>query len=67
MTLGNMRAPTAFTRSMLSGFLLWPQGESPYGADIPVPAFGPRMICTACGAIGADAVELERTRAALFV
>jgi hypothetical protein len=23
--------------------------------DIPVPAFGPRMVCTACGIIGADA------------
>lgn len=23
--------------------------------EIPVPAFGPRMVCTVCGAIGADA------------
>ena len=23
--------------------------------EIPVPAFGPRMVCTRCGAIGADA------------
>jgi len=26
-----------------------------FGDDVPVPAFGPRMVCTACGAIGADA------------
>jgi hypothetical protein len=23
--------------------------------DVPVPAFGPRMVCTRCGIIGADA------------
>jgi hypothetical protein len=25
------------------------------GDDVPVPAFRPRMVCTVCGAIGADA------------
>ena len=25
-----------------------------FGPDVPVPAFGPRMVCTACGIIGAD-------------
>jgi hypothetical protein len=23
--------------------------------DVPVPSFGPRMVCTACGIVGADA------------
>jgi hypothetical protein len=26
-----------------------------YGDAIPVPAFGPRMVCTACGIVGAFA------------
>jgi hypothetical protein len=25
-----------------------------YADDLAVPAFGPRMVCTVCGAIGAD-------------
>jgi hypothetical protein len=25
------------------------------GDDVPVPAFGPRMVCTSCGIIGAFA------------
>jgi hypothetical protein len=27
---------------------------SPWSDDVPVPTFGPRMVCTKCGAIGAD-------------
>jgi hypothetical protein len=26
-----------------------------YADHLPVPAFGPRMVCTGCGFIGADA------------
>jgi hypothetical protein len=26
-----------------------------YSDDVTVPSFGPRMVCTACGAIDADA------------
>ena len=26
-----------------------------YGEAVPVPTFGPRMVCTGCGIIGADA------------
>jgi len=26
-----------------------------YPDDVPVPAFGPCMVCTSCGMIGADA------------
>jgi hypothetical protein len=29
-----------------------------YADDVPVPAFGQRMVCTVCGDIGARAVEL---------
>ncbi len=27
--------------------------------DVPVPSFGPRMVCTGCGVVGADAAELD--------
>jgi hypothetical protein len=27
----------------------------PWPDHVPVPAFGPRMVCTGCGIIGADA------------
>jgi hypothetical protein len=27
----------------------------PWSDDVPVPSFGPRMVCTTCGIIGADA------------
>jgi len=30
-------------------------GVEPYPDDVSVPAFSPRMLCTACGMIGADA------------
>jgi hypothetical protein len=57
MTLGNMRANGVRSLSVTCwlrqhGAVLavdrWPD-------DVPVPAFGPRMICTNCGIIGADA------------
>jgi hypothetical protein len=28
--------------------------EEAWPDDVPVPAFGPRMVCTSCGIIGAD-------------
>ena len=39
-----------------------------YPDDVPVPAFGPRMVCTVCGAIGADVRPnwQEHARATLF-
>jgi hypothetical protein len=58
MTLGNMRANGVRTLDV------WCDGlghhhrvldVSAYADDVPVPAFGPRMVCTVCGAIGADA------------
>src|SRR5262245_4830109 len=33
-----------------------------YGDDVPVPWFGPRMVCTRCGIIGADARPNWRER-----
>jgi hypothetical protein len=59
MTLGNMRGNGVRSLSITCG-ALWchHQGAldvSPYPDDVIVPSFGPRMVCTACGAIGADA------------
>jgi len=59
MTLGNMRA------NGVHSLAIYCAGRgchheavldvSAYPDDVPVPAFGPRMVCTACGAISADA------------
>jgi hypothetical protein len=57
MTLGNMRAQGVRSLSVScwqchhDGVLSvdsWPD-------DVYVPSFGPRMVCTRCGTIGADA------------
>jgi len=39
-----------------------------FADDVTVPSFGPRMVCTTCGAIGADARPNwnERAPASLF-
>jgi hypothetical protein len=59
MTLGDMRAlgvrglavyclnPCCLHRARLD--------VDGYDDDVPVPAFSPRMVCTGCGLIGADA------------
>jgi hypothetical protein len=57
MTLGNMHADRVWSldvccwechhRTILSA--------DPWPDHVPVPAFGPRMVCTQCGIIGADA------------
>jgi hypothetical protein len=57
MTLANMRQ--LGVRSLAVSCLLC-RHESTlsvdgYAGNIPVPAFGPRMVCTRCGIIGADA------------
>jgi hypothetical protein len=59
MTLGNMRANGVRSLSIYCG-ALWCRHEaildvSTFADDVTIPSFGPRMICTACGAIGADA------------
>ena len=58
MTLANMRANGVHTVAV------WCLGRdcnhhrvievNNYPDDVPVPSFGPRMVCTNCGAIGAD-------------
>jgi hypothetical protein len=53
MTLGNMRA-----NGVVSCWLCHHQAvvsADSWPDDMPVPAFGPRMVCTRCGIIGADA------------
>jgi hypothetical protein len=57
MTLGNMRAngvrrlDVSCRQCHHSSVLNVDQ----YGDDVPVPSFGPRMVCTYCGTIGGDA------------
>ena len=57
MTLGNMRANGV--RSLAVTCPACNRGVAVnvdrYSDAIPVPAFGPRMVCTGCGFIGADA------------
>jgi hypothetical protein len=57
MTLGNMRE--LGVRSLdVSCWLCHHQAvlsADRWPDDIPVPTFGPRMVCTGCGIIGADA------------
>jgi hypothetical protein len=70
MTLGNMRENGMQT---LSVSCLRCHHQSTldvdrYSDDMTVPSFGPRMACTACGAIDADARPYwnERAQACLF-
>ena len=57
MTLANMRANGV--RSLLVYCTACPRtvifNVDAYPESLPVPAFGPRMVCTGCGMIGADA------------
>ena len=59
MTLGNMRANGVRSLAIhCGGRFCWHSAvlnADGYRDDLPVPAFGPRMVCTVCGAIGADA------------
>jgi hypothetical protein len=72
MDLGNMRQNGVRTLAIHCGGR-WCNHEaildvSDYADDVAVPAFGPRMVCTVCGAIGADARPNwnERAPACLF-
>jgi hypothetical protein len=58
MTLGNMRA-NGVRALAVHCEAHWCNHHavldvSDYTDDVTVPAFGPRMVCTVCGAIGAD-------------
>jgi hypothetical protein len=59
MTLGNMRQQGVRSLSITCGALHCHHGASmdvsDFADEVMVPAFGPRMVCTVCGAIGADA------------
>ena len=59
MTLGNMRANGVRTLAVYcEGCRCHHEAiidVSGFPDDVPVPSFGPRMVCTVCGAIGADA------------
>ena len=57
MTLGNMRS--LGVRSLAVSCELCHHAAvlsaEPWPDHVPVPSFGPRMVCTSCGIIGADA------------
>ena len=59
MTLGNMRQNGVRTLAITCG-AVWCNHHAvldvdAFVDDLAVPSFGPRMVCTVCGAIGADA------------
>ena len=57
MTLGNMRS--LGVRSLAVSCILCHHAArldvDGYADDATLPSFGPRMVCTSCGIIGADA------------
>jgi hypothetical protein len=69
MTLANMRANGVRRLAVYCGALGCHHEAvldvSSYPDELPVPAFGPRMVCTVCGAIGADARPNWQERAAI--
>jgi hypothetical protein len=57
MTLGNMRANgvrslAIYCHNCHHEAII---SAAPWPDDVPVPVFGPRMVCTRCGIVGADA------------
>jgi hypothetical protein len=57
MTLGNMRE-NGVRRLSVSCWICHHSAVvdvDGYADPVPVPAFGPRMVCTRCGIVGADA------------
>ena len=64
MTLGNMRANGV--RSLAVSCSLCHHESvvdvAPWPDHVPVPTFGPRMVCTICGIVGADARPNWRER-----
>jgi len=72
MTLRNMRENGVHSLAITCG-ALWCHHQavldvSAFADDVVVPSFGPHMVCTVCGAIGADARPNwnERAPACLF-
>jgi hypothetical protein len=71
MNLGNMRQNGVRTLAIHCGGR-WCNHEAildvgGYADDVAVPEFGPRMVCTVCGAIGAGEAKLERASTGLLV
>jgi hypothetical protein len=66
MTLGNMRRlgvrSLAVSCSICNHEAI--MSAEPWSDDVPVPAFGPQMVCTRCGIVGADARPNWREHAA---
>lgn len=59
MTLGIMRDHLVRSLAVTCG-TLWCHHQAvldvaAFADDMTVPSFGPRLVCTVCGAIGADA------------
>jgi hypothetical protein len=59
MTLRNMRENGVCSLAITCG-AVWCHHQAvldvdAFADDMAVPSFGPRMVCTVCGAIGADA------------
>ena len=67
MTLGNMRQHGVRSLSITCGAHHChhdaPIDVNGFADDVTVPSFGPRMVCTVCGAIGADARPNWKERA----
>jgi hypothetical protein len=57
MTLGNMRANGVYALAVSCHLCRHEAviSAAPWPDDVPVPTFGPRMVCTRCGIVGADA------------
>ena len=59
MTLSNMRQQGVRSLSVTCGAVCCRHEAvldvSAFADELVVPSFGPRMVCTVCGAIGADA------------
>ena len=57
MTLANMRAQGVRSLWVVCELCRYEAvlNVDGYGDAVPVPAFGPRMVCTSCGIIGAFA------------
>ena len=57
MTLANMRAEGVRSLWVVRELCLHEAvlNMDGYGDTVPVPAFGPRMVCTSCGIVGAFA------------
>lgn len=71
MTLGNMRLQGVRSLSITCGALHCPHraamDASAFADELAVPSFGPRLVGTVCGAIGADARPNWKERAPVSV